>query len=310
MLTLPVNREHIYPYQEDIYRRYLPKFAINKALKVPWRVDKSPSLVLYYSDDGILKWEDKSKQEYGDCISFVAKYESIKYGEAMNRITTTELKPNNHTNNINIISYHIQYNDFTTSDLQYWNSYGIKLPTLIKYGVRPIQRLNQYIDSKLYDAWNYSINNPIYSYNFESGTLFYRPFSKNSWKWKRHGNLYILGNSNINRDLNTLVITKGYKDVMLLHELGINAICAAGESQKIKKQDINNYKDQFSNIIALFDNDSCGLNQLQYYSKTYNVRTFTIEESINNRRLDISDYYFYYGERKTKDLLTKIINKQ
>ena len=86
-----------------------------------------------------------------------------------------------------------------------------------------------------------------------------------------------------------LIITKSYKDVMLLYEYNIPAIAPNGEYVIISEEVINSLKKRFKNIFILFDNDLAGVKNSHKYKKAYNdIPIIFLKRKYSK---DISDFY-------------------
>lgn len=150
---------------------------------------------------------------------------------------------------------------FNEHELSYWENYGITSKTLKKYNVFPVKYA-------LLDGIQFhksSKENLVFGYFFEESQhiKLYAPFNSKSKKWAGDANYQdIQGLEQLNYDKEVLVITKSLKDVMLLAELGYEAIALNGEGYKIKGELKHKLKKIFSNykhIYIIYDNDSAGV---------------------------------------------------
>lgn len=141
------------------------------------------------------------------------------------------------------------------SVMWYWEQYGITKETLALYGVE--FALEVYIGDFTWDISE--PDNPIFVYNFPSGRKkFYKPLTKNR-KRKFWGSATV-------DDINgwdqlalykggPVFITKSLKDVMVLHEMGYNAIAPQGEQQMLLDQTVDYLKETYGEVVVFFDND-------------------------------------------------------
>lgn len=98
-----------------------------------------------------------------------------------------------------------------------------------------------------------------------------------------------------NNDL--IIVTKSYKDVMSLYELGISAIATQGESMILKKGEYNYIKNRCKYVGFNGDWDRTGINFMLSSLKNYDG--FAI--SFSNKKKyakDISDYICKFGFEK------------
>jgi hypothetical protein len=70
-----------------------------------------------------------------------------------------------------------------------------------------------------------------------------------------------------------LVITSSLKDIMAIKSLNlkIDIIAPDSENSILSNQIITKYKEQYKNIVVLFDNDSAGIKSMKKYKELYNI---------------------------------------
>lgn len=197
-------------------------------------------------------------------------------------------------------------------DFEYFHKLGISEKTLKKYGVHTARAI--YVEEDLY--WRSTEKNPIFVYQFPSGTFkVYRPLSKDSTKkWKSNCTIKdIQGYYQLPTSSKLLIITSSMKDVMVLRELGYNAIAfnsegipTKGENGKFVAETIEHLKERFDNVVLFLDNDAAGKAYSIKLSKHYGIPYILIPD---NEPKDISDYLSKYGRRKTKRMFNKQLKK-
>lgn len=103
------------------------------------------------------------------------------------------------------------------------------------------------------------------------------------------------------------------KDVMVLRELGYNAIAfnsegipTKGENAKFVAEIIEHLQERFEHIAFFMDNDTAGKQYSAKLSRHYNIPYILIPDG---EPKDISDYIFKYKRRKTKRMLNKQLKK-
>lgn len=150
--------------------------------------------------------------------------------------------------------------DYLKGDIEpflwYWEQFGICQDTLERYNVE--FALEVYLGDF---TWDISTpDDPIFVYNFPSGRKkFYKPLTNNKKK-KFYGSATCEDTNGWDQldDYKTsklVIITKSMKDVMVLHELGINAVAPQGEMQLLSEIEIEFLKSKYGEVILLFDND-------------------------------------------------------
>lgn len=201
--------------------------------------------------------------------------------------------------------------DFTEEDLDYWRSFGVTENTLSFYHVFKA-------DSVYYNKEFYCQSeegDPVFVYHFINWDRIklYRPLTKiKKKKWGGYATKEVLqGYEQLPETGDLLIITKSLKDVMLLHELGYNAIAPTGETTLISEEQMEELQGRFTKIILLFDNDGNfnrkngkGKYATKLYYDKYQLPYMFVPEA---EAKDISDFYRDYNRDETAITLTKMI---
>jgi DNA primase len=97
----------------------------------------------------------------------------------------------------------------------------------------------------------------MYVYEFENDSFkAYLPLETGEKKWVSNASKDILqGYEQLPKEGDHLIITKSLKDVMVLYELGFNAVAVQGETSYPDETVMEELKQRFSKIVVLFDND-------------------------------------------------------
>lgn len=300
-------------HQESIFEYYLGLKIGNKLIRSPFREDRKPTCGFYYSRSGRLYLHDFATDQHMDCIEIVRMKFGINYQDALKKVLSDRDKL---TRSQKLIREE-KHIEFVMGDLEfysYFHKFHIKTETLTKYQVYPAKVI--YANEEIIARGTKS--NPLFAYVFPSGNIkTYRPLSKDSTK-KWGGNAKsgdIAGMSQLPKKGQILFITSSLKDVMVLKEIGYNAIAfngegygvGDGESARHMRQVINKLEDRFEHIIFYMNNDVPGLNFNQKLG--YQYRKKYIHNPINAPK-DISDYTRKYGLHNGKRLLKKLLSKQ
>jgi hypothetical protein len=184
-------------------------------------------------------------------------------------------------------------------DKEYWQQFGISIKTLELFNVCPIEFF--WINGRLFVA-----DKLCYSYNFYWENNVYRrkiysPYSEN--KWWANGGKVAQGEIMLPYSGDLLIVTKSFKDVICLFELGFVAVAPPSEISFLPQEYFNKQKERFKRIILFFDNDQVGIKKSEEFSEKYNLEYILINEDIK----DISDYVKAYNKEKAKKLLNKLI---
>jgi hypothetical protein len=276
----------------------------------PFHKDRTPSFKIF--EDGFKCY---GCGIYGNAISFVQEYFHQSFVDAIKTIQSDGL----HTNSdimVNSSDQHgsschgdrsfceIRYrsNPWSNVFTAYWNEFGISLKTLKENGVVPVKEVFLSGDSGFYLYHEHSRKNPGFVYDLGDGYLkVYFPYAKrNKFIGNCPGSMW---QGQIDYTPDHLIITSSLKDKMLLEEYGYNA--AAPQSENVIP-DLSTVKDSFEQIVVFFDNGMeeirCGQALAEQLGCTYTY----IQPSFEAK--DPSDFYYYFGDEWTGDLLDQLLN--
>ena len=294
----------------DIYASYIGQFKPGLIYNSPFRKDTNPSFGVFLSKrTGKLLFKDHGSGVCGDVIKFVREYTGISnYNEVLQEIVK-RLKITNKTvlkstkpieSKETIIG--IVRQAFTKIDEQYWGSYHINMPTLEKYNVHSIK---YYLCNGIVKGI-YKDENPMYAYKVYNNFKIYRPLGDKFTKWRNNLTEFdVQGYAQLPKKGNLLIITKSLKDVMVLHEMGYNAVSPSSESTFIPDIVLNDLKKRFKNILLCFDRDIAGVTNMRKVSLKTGLNGFLVHKSFNAK--DISDAIAKHGQCKVKEWLNKTI---
>lgn len=294
----------------DIYASYIGQFKPGLIYNSPFRKDTNPSFGVFLSKrTGKLLFKDHGSGVCGDVIKFVREITGISnYNEVLQEIVR-RLKITNKTvlkstkpieSKETVIG--IVRQAFTKIDEQYWGSYHISMPTLEKYNVHSIK---YYLCNGIVKGI-YKDENPMYAYKVYNNFKIYRPLGDKFTKWRNNLTEFdVQGYAQLPKKGNLLIITKSLKDVMVLHEMGYNAVSPSSESTFIPDVVLNDLKKRFKHILLCFDRDIAGVSNMRKVSLKTGLNGFLVHKSFNAK--DISDAIAQHGQCKVKEWLTKTI---
>lgn len=108
------------------------------------------------------------------------------------------------------------------------------------------------------------------------------------------------------------VVTKSYKDVMVLKEFGIQAICLSSESIPLTTEEYWHTRRYCDFLVSLLDYDKAGIRMANYLKKQFGIKPLMLTRGKYNKPdygvKDISDFREMYGKQKTLDLINKSID--
>lgn len=295
----------------DIYARYLGQFKIGFIYNSPFRKDKNPSFGIFRSKkSGKLLFKDHGNGECGDVIKFVELFTGItNYNDLLKQIikdmqitnntvlhSTKEIEKNNET----VIG--VVRQDWTNIDKNYWSQFGITLNTLKKFKVSSIK---YYLCNGIVKSI-YKDENPMYAYKVYDHFKIYKPLADKYTKWRN--NLTendIQGYEQLPKNGDLLIITKSLKDVMVLYEMGYNAISPSSESTFIPDKALEVLKKRFKRILLCFDRDIPGCKNMRKISLKTGLNGFLVHKKFQSK--DISDAVKKNGFETIKNWLKEIL---
>ncbi len=323
--------------EEYIWAYYIGNYQVGKLMSAPYRQDKKPSFWLTYDQRGRLMFKDFGVENmYGDIFNFLCSVYSLtlpqacekinndlglkiikgKKVEAIKKTEFKKLKKIEEEAKRQKLKDKIQVviRKYEEEDIKYWREFGITYQTLERYFIYCAQKV--FLNKKL--VYVHSINSPCYVYYFPKSTNVkcYRPFVKE--------NRFFPSNISTDTDIQgywqcevksrkknkVLVLTKSMKDVMLLRELGVDAMAPHGESHRIPEDFIRHIKKYYPVILLLYDCDRTGIKASRVIWKEHRIPPFFIPKKYREDYCkDISDLYKIKGEEVCRKFIEEMIFK-
>lgn len=334
-----LNKENVMRLvpEDRLWRHYLGfDFEVGKTYKSPLRTDPTPSFSIFRArrlGDKIMA-RDHGGQFAGDIIDYICFTERVDFYTALikinedfglglrytkvsregvprfreHKVNPSEVPRIEAAKKISGVIYEIVERPYLASDIGYWISYGITRHTLNQYGVRCVGVL--YCNGMC--CYTYQYDNPCYEYPFPSGNRkYYWPFAQEKSK-KFRGNIdnekdmqgYYQTRMSKHEESNLLVITKSMKDVMLLHQYGVDAIAIHGENHRFNNDFIRHMKKYNKRVISLYDNDETGKRGAEYLCVNHQIEPYFITEESAK---DITDLY-KKDKKKADEFVMRLIN--
>lgn len=287
--------------QEDLFRFFSGGIEPGVLSSSPLRKDKNPSFIYgKVTESGRMQYRDFATGESGDIFAFIRSKYGVSFNDAINIILTNFEKFRTMPVSDGFVSskktkIQIKASVWNSFNVKYWYGYGIGKSTLIHYNVRPI---------KYY--WVNGVRfrcEASYAYCFGGGHYKILNLDK-EYKWiSNTGSNIIQGYSQMNRNSDTLIITSGLKDVMVLYECGFNAVAPGSESSNISESTMQMFLNMFKRVIIYYDNDERGIQFSTALADKYNIPSI-----VNVKHKDPSDHSFYHGIPETKSMVMGLIN--
>ncbi len=316
-----------------LWRHYLGiDFELKTPISAPYRIDKDPSFEINYDWRGRLMYKDFGRPGvYGDIFNYLQMVHGLSFQDSLRKVNSDFClylgKPHEGQfgkvlNNKEIktlygfekvfakknpLHYLCDTRKYESSDIAYWNQYGIIPEILKKYHVYCINKLFQ----NGYLIYSYTHTNPGYVYYFPKSKHIkaYFPFSDTN---RFRGNVnnfediqgYYQCRVKENYPDKALVLTKSMKDCMVLHRFGIDAMAIHGEGHFFHKDFIRHIKKHYPRIISLYDPDRTGIIGAKYLWKNYDIEPFFLPRKIRSETVkDISDFAREHKEEEVRRFL-------
>ena len=303
-ITNEVTRDFLLRFlnEETIFCYYLHLNTIPKKLICsPLRDDKRPTVGFYRNSSGSLIFHDFATGEFLTCWSLVARLKGITYHQALKLIASDFNIQGSSitTNSIHIIPkcdieqketiIRVELDDFSSTELKWWQSFGVTKPTLDYYRVYSIKTV--FLNGNV--LCRKAQHNPIYGYYFgKKGDVeqwkIYMPQSKTRFI----GNISkktIQGYKQLPKNGELLIITKSMKDVCSLHSYGVAAIAPQSETSFVSDKMLAELQSRFKRIVVWFDTDLAGIHSMRILKKQYpQLEYFFIPRKYHAK--DFSDY--------------------
>lgn len=322
-----------------LWRHYLgTEFQLRKSMCSPLRRDKNPSFSLYEDSSGRIKFKDFGGDR-GDIFDFLCAKESITFPEALImvnidftlRLGTVSQQAGKGLRMVskqaerqlgrfeeeftvkNPSSSFVQafVRSYREEDYGFWMGFGIREETLRRYNVYCASKVKvngvvMYQDSH---------GDPCYIYHFPrtKHNKCYFPF--------RTGSRRFVGSTNNYEDIQgydqcelkkgnkkLLILTKSMKDVMVLRELGYDAMAIHGEGQYFYRDFVRHIKKYYPRIISLYDRDRTGVKGARHIWREYGIQPYFVSKTwtrLHNVK-DISDVYKKIGRRAAEEFIEGI----
>jgi hypothetical protein len=302
--------------QERIMSFYFnDNVVIGKLYLNPFRDDSNPSCKFYWSKSGNLYFVDFATEQLKytpievACMRTGYTFPDILYKiESDFHLTELNLEDKKQLEEetklfkvpeIKPASIKVRVTRFKKQDYDYWKQFGVTEEILKFYNIRRVEKA--WISNRLWYVNN--DHDPCYRYTEKDRFKLYRPFSKPATKWRTNffGGL-LEGYTQLPHRANTLIITKGLKDVMTLHSLGVNAVAVRSENTPVSQNAYNLLKNRFEKIYVWFDADEPGIKGSRKLASKYAIPNIEHDGALGK---DPSEIYKNHGKEKLLELIKK-----
>ncbi len=318
-IEIKTSTEELYKIlgQQAIMEFYFgDKIDLRKKYKNPFRNDSKPGCHFKWSQTGNLYFYDYATEKvfytaldiamlataygYPDILYKIESDFQIKHLDYSNRKKLILEAKEQIVPEVKPAIIKVKVTKFTESDVIYWAQFGITPSILRFFDVRRVDKawINDelwYIDNE-YD--------PCYRYKEKDRFKLYRPLSKTKTKWRSTYFGGILeGYTQLPHKGTQLIITKGLKDVMMFHALGINAVAVRSENTPMSKNAFDLLKNRFDRLFLWFDADEAGIIGCKKMQDMYNIPC-VYHDPVWGK--DPSDIYKKHGKEKLLELCKQL----
>lgn len=305
---------------EEEYMSFYLGIVPDKGLhRNPLRVDKKPTCSFYRAKNGELIFKDFQTGFHGNFVEIVMAKFKCEYTRALKIIANDfeiSSKPELEKNKCQAkytgvkieqdgaANIQCEVQEFSSTDLRWWSSYGIQASTLKKYNVFSVKSL--FLNGNYLMSGNPRA--PVYGYYFgkEEGRELWKIYFPMKLHFRFMVNTSKLqGTKQLPSSGDYVVVTKSLKDVMVLHELGIPAVAPQAESILITSRQYQALKKRFKYVIINGDWDRAGQRFMLESRKKFECicLSFTNKECDGK---DISDYVKKHGMDKARGIMQSI----
>lgn len=321
-----------------LWRYYLGHdFEMGRVFNAKYREEKNPSMALVYTPKGRIRFKDFGNGRSGDIFNYLGMPETfgLDFLDALRKVNRdfslglgrdvpskgltktaqkqlVKFEKGFVKERKNTPRFEIDARPYSRLDLDYWEKYGITIETLRLYKVYCVQNLRV----NGYGVYTYDQDYPCYAYHFPETDHLKCYYPLGNPKGPRFaGNVnnlqdiqgYYQCNVKKRRGDEVLILTKSMKDVMVLHQMGYDAMAINGEEHYFAEDFIRHIKKYYSTIISLYDPDKAGILGARSLWKAHNIMPFFIPKEYRGEDVkDISDIQLVYGKEKSEDVMKNI----
>jgi hypothetical protein len=305
----------------QIFKFYCKNFKeLNKSFLSELYYDTKPSCRIIHYRKGLL-YKDFGNGDSYDCFSYIMKKFNCTFNECL-KIIANDFGFIKHVKDFKVVpsaNYFgfpdknfgnsrtpllVKFREWYQFDT-YFNDYYIKPEILAFYKVYPLEHYWVGYKGEMFLAYSFKNNifDPAYSY--EEGEELRKILRPYNIKYKWTSNVprrYYQGYKQLDSQGDFIIVTSSLKDVMVWRTFGYNAICPTGETSFLTNNAFELLSYRFKNIFINYDNDDQGLKTMKSVQEEFKIKSIIIPDY-----KDISDYIYFQGYNKTKNLIKNLI---
>lgn len=304
----------------DIFKKYIVGFVdVGKAFKSELRADKSPTCVVFKGNTDLL-YKDYAVTGALSCFGYVMQKYSCNYFQALDIVSrdfnldlVSTVSEFEYTPTASIIynvdiskiestpaDIRIKVRNWNLYDKEFWNDqYELTISELKEGKVFPLEGF--WLNNSYFKAHSTAYG---YYFGFKDGRelwKIYQPYSKKAKFFTNTGPDDYQGFDLLPETEERLIITKSYKDVLVLRKLGIPAIAPQSESSVIDKDFYDYLLTRFKEIRLLFDNDEPGIKAANKLQELIGIQHFILPQDTK----DCADFVKKYNYTKLLEYINQ-----
>jgi len=256
--------------------------------------DKTPSMILFYSEQGFYRFKDFSTGKYGDVsdiVMYLYKIDSRQdaFVKILEIFDKTDYVPVNLSSAgyVKIVKEISKYKTrrWLKYDELFWKEFYIGGPFLKEYRILPIDSFT--ITATENTKVTHMDFNPAVAYGYfnKKNELckIYTPLNK-KMKFLKVNNM-IQGHEQLKYNTKCLIIGSSLKDIGAFKSMKFKEfelVAPDSENVDIPREIIEEYKSKYTYIFSMFDNDIEGMKAMKHYKKEYGIPYiyFTVEKDV------------------------------
>lgn len=286
----------------DIFKYYCSNFkSIGVSFLSDLRKTDTPNCRIFFTHSNELKYHDFKLGETLNCWQYVMEKFGCNFNEALNIVSNDfcissgisyieprvivsndefKLKISNKPRERSRLE--VVRQPWNIYDANFWNDYLIDFTDLDYFNIVSAKQVLLYKGSSRF-CFDYSKRSPRYGYLFKNCSKAYAPYEKGAGKWMYDGDENnVEGFEQLDESSDLLVITKGLKDVVLYHKLGINAIALPSETSKLTNKVVSYLLSRFGRIIINLDNDDQGVISTNKIVNEFGFHHYYMDEDVKD----------------------------
>jgi hypothetical protein len=206
---------------------------------------------------------------------------------------------------------------FTKRDLEYWGKLDIGIEDLKFWNIKSIKHL---LDKNGLIKKTFRLNELCFVYNIWDKDKLYQPEAHKSFKFRNtcpgDDYRYYQGFEQLSGKADILIITKSYKDLIVMHKffnifigLKVDVLAPHAESINLSEEFVEGVKSKYKTIVCVSDFDRAGVKFAQqckrygFHYKFVSTKRIKINGKYKVMDKDVSDFRMNHDKEQTIKLL-------